>query len=189
MAALFGFRDLERAELGDSLVQRPYKRFSLQCIGGASGRHFAGVPIDDWHKIKEPAPRRQVRDVSHSNMVGPRDPQTAQQIGAGLVPPQGHSVVGLLVDRLQVHLRKHQSQRPPCREARARRRRFPLLQAFFVNHRRRNPEPVCQLGYRLFNPQGLRRHLRLEIRHLLGPFRHLLSSSRQRRTDKKSLFT
>lgn len=43
----------------------------------------------------------------------------------------------------------------------------------FVDHRRMNPEPACQFGNRLFSLQRLKRHLRLEFRRMLLPFRHL----------------
>ena len=42
-----------------------------------------------------------------------------------------------------------------------------------VDHRRMNPEPAAQFGYRLFTLQRLQRHLRLELRHMLLSFRHL----------------
>src|SRR6056297_434477 len=42
-----------------------------------------------------------------------------------------------------------------------------------VDHRRMNPEPACQLGHRLLTLQRLKRHLRLELRRMLLPFRHL----------------
>jgi len=45
---------------------------------------------------------------------------------------------------------------------------FPL-----VDHRRMNPDPARQLGGGLLALQGLQRDLRLELRRMLFPFRHL----------------
>ena len=41
------------------------------------------------------------------------------------------------------------------------------------DHRRMNPEPAHQLGHRLLTFQRIKSHLRLELRRMLLPFRHL----------------
>jgi hypothetical protein len=53
----------------------------------------------DGHQIEEALAHGQVGDVGAPDLIGPIDPQPAQQVGIGLVPLRGLAGVGLLVDR------------------------------------------------------------------------------------------
>jgi hypothetical protein len=93
LTALVGVHDLGRAELVDRLVQRLEAELGLQRVGDASGQHLAGEPVHvlrrlkaiayrpkDGHQIEEAFPHRQVSDVGTPDLVGPVDPQPAQQL-------------------------------------------------------------------------------------------------------------
>jgi hypothetical protein len=108
---LIGVHDLGRAELVDRLVQRLDAEVGLKRVRYPPSPHLAGVPVHDGDQIEEAFAHRQVGDVGAPDLVGPLDPQTAQQIGVGLVLLRGPAGVGLLVDRHQPH-EAHQSSDP-----------------------------------------------------------------------------
>ena len=95
---LVRIHDLGRAEAVDCLVQSLDAKISLQRVGDAPGQHFAGEPVHDGHQIEEAFAHGQVGDVGAPDLIWPLDPQTAQQIGVGLVSLRRAAGVGLLVD-------------------------------------------------------------------------------------------
>ena len=96
---LVRIHDLGRAEAVDCLVQRLDAKISLQRVGDAPGQNFAGEPVHDGHQIEEAFAHGQVGDVGAPDLIWPLDPQTAQQIGVGLVSLRRAAGVGFLVDR------------------------------------------------------------------------------------------
>jgi len=79
----------------------------LPAVGGV--RPLVVEPVHDRDEIQKATPHWQIGDVGASDLVGPIDPQAAQQIGVGLIPLCGLARVGLLEDRHQ----PHETHQPP----------------------------------------------------------------------------
>ena len=99
LAALFGIHDFGRAELADGLVQGLEAGLGLQRVGYPPGQHLAGEPVHDSDGTEKAFAHRQTGDVGAPDLIGPVDPQPAQQAGAGLVPLGRLAGVRLLIDR------------------------------------------------------------------------------------------
>ena len=91
--------DLRRAELVDHFVQSLEAKLGLQRVGDAPGQHLAGEPVHGGHQIEEALSHRQIGNVGAPDLIGPVDPQSAEQIGVGLVALGKLFGVRLLVDR------------------------------------------------------------------------------------------
>lgn len=101
LVALIGVHDLGRAEPSDCLVQRLDAKVRLQRARDTLGQNLPRVPIHDRNQMQEPAPHRQIDDVGGPDLVGPGRPQTAQQVGIGLVSLRRPAGFWLLVYRIR----------------------------------------------------------------------------------------
>ena len=85
LTALVGIEDVGLAEARQRFLQGFDAKVRLQRDRQPPAQHPAAEPVDDGDRAGEPASHRDVGDVGCPDVVGPRNCQLAEQIGADLV--------------------------------------------------------------------------------------------------------